>query len=56
MDMEAAAGENHEFVIKRQDEALRKVASTPAIRRRYLHESTGYPLPPVPVTNSDYQV
>ena len=56
MDMEAAAGENHEFVIKRQDEALRKVASTPAIRRRYLHESTGYPLAGAPVTNPDYQV
>ena len=56
MDMEAAAGENHEFVIKRQDEALRKVAANPVIRRRYLHESTGYPLPSSPVTNAHYQV
>ena len=42
MDMELSTDENHEFFLKRQDESIRKMASTPEARRIHLLEGTGY--------------
>jgi len=41
--MEASVEENHEFLIKREDEGIRKMAEIPQARVQHLLESTGYP-------------
>ena len=43
MSMEASVEENHEFLIKREDEGIRKMAEIPQARVQHLLESTGYP-------------